>query len=77
MVELLGLQSWRGGNKLQLSPHRRDTGAERLMLLRLEHRHPRALRPVPSSRDHLQAPRALLTRYLLWVRASPEFPLWR
>ena len=54
--------------RLRLIPPRR----QRLLLLRREHRHPRALRPVPSSQDHLQVPRAFpLRRYKPGAWARP------
>ena len=53
--------------RLRLIPPRRP----RLVLLRWEHRHPLALRPVPADWGQLQVPRALpLRRYLLWARAE-------
>ena len=45
-----------------------------MVLLKRAPRHLRALKPAPSSREHLQAP---LRRYVLKARASPDFPLWR
>ena len=56
--------------------HSWDAKRQRLVLLRREHRHLRALRPGPSSRDHLQVPRAFpLRRYLPKARVSLELPL--
>ena len=55
-----GRHSW-DAKRWRLIPSRR----QRLVLLRRERRHPRALRPVPASREQLQVPRALpLRRYL-------------
>ena len=51
-------------------------GGQRLVLQRREHSHPRALRPVLSSRDHLQVPRAFSAgRYRPNARASLKLPL--
>ena len=60
------------------SPGFEEASGQPMVLLKREPRHPQMLKPLPSSREHLQVPRALpLRRHLLWARASPEFPLWR